>query len=84
MESGVYNYLNAYTQVQVSSDLEQALACKQRGNDFFKQQKYAEAIKCYEEAIQQCPANETNNVAIFYSNLAAAYSGMVGLHLSRN
>jgi stress-induced-phosphoprotein 1 len=43
-----------------------AEAAKQRGNDFYKQKKFSEAIECYTEAIEKDP----NNIA-YVSNLAA-------------
>lgn len=42
---------------------------KDEGNNFFKNQKYPEAIKAYSEAIKRDPANAVN-----YSNRAAAYT----------
>jgi tetratricopeptide (TPR) repeat protein len=41
---------------------------KDRGNQFYKQRKYKEAVECYTKAIQAAPA-----CAAFYSNRAAAY-----------
>ena len=35
--------------------LESALAIKLKGNDFFKQNKFEDAIKLYSEAIEACP-----------------------------
>ncbi|RLN47210.1 hypothetical protein BBJ29_004689 [Phytophthora kernoviae] len=39
---------------------------KQRGNNFYKQKKFAEAVECYNEAIEK----DATNVS-YYSNLAA-------------
>lgn len=65
------------TQPRTQSALEQARAVKLRGNDLYKQQKYNEAIKAYEEAIELCPASETEDLAVFYQNLAAVYDALV-------
>lgn len=44
----------------------EAEAAKQRGNDFYKQKQFSEAIECYNEAIAKDGANMS-----YYSNLAA-------------
>lgn len=61
----------------IQSTLDRARAIKQQGNDFYKQQKYEEAIKCYEEAIRVCPPEKTEDIAIFHQNIAAVYDVMV-------
>ena len=50
---------------------------KQEGNGYFKQQKYEEAIKCYQEAISLCPPESKDEVSKFYQNIAAVYDKMV-------
>ncbi len=70
-EAGVFS---AHSQ----STLDQALAIKQRGNELYKQQKFDEAIKCYEQAIQVCPPARKSDIAVFHQNLAAVYDAMVG------
>jgi tetratricopeptide (TPR) repeat protein len=57
--------------------LERARAIKQQGNDFFKQQKFEEAIRCYQEAIKVCPAEMKGDIAIFHQNIGAVYDQMV-------
>ncbi len=42
---------------------------KQRGNDLFRQQKYGESVKEYEEAVKRAPKN-----AVYRNNLSAALS----------
>ena len=59
--------------------MERARAIKQQGNEFFKQQKFEEAIKCYQEAIKVCPPENKEDLAIFHQNSAAVYEQMVGL-----
>jgi len=49
---------------------DQALAAKAKGNGFFKEKKWDEAIKCYTEAIS---LDNTN--ASFFSNRSACYAG---------
>ena len=61
----------------LQSTLEQARAIKQQGNELYKQQKFEEAIKCYKEAIQVCPADKKEDLAIFHQNLAAVYDMLV-------
>lgn len=50
---------------------------KNKGNAAFKAGNYAEAIKCYTEAIEKCPAEETLLKSTFYQNRAAAYERLV-------
>ena len=59
--------------------MERARAIKQQGNDFFKQQKYEDAIKCYQEAIKVCPPEKIEDIAIFHQNIGAVYDQMVGV-----
>jgi len=47
---------------------------KEEGNNFFKLNKYPEAVKCYSEAILRDPTNHVN-----YSNRAAAYIKLLAL-----
>lgn len=53
--------------------LEKAQACKNKGNKYFKGGKFPEAIKCYDEAIETCPQENTVDLSTFYQNRAAAY-----------
>ncbi|KAK7017978.1 Mitochondrial import receptor subunit TOM70, partial [Halocaridina rubra] len=53
--------------------LEKAQACKNKGNKYFKGGKFAEAIKCYDEAIETCSPENTVDLSTFYQNRAAAY-----------
>ncbi|XP_022187886.2 mitochondrial import receptor subunit TOM70 [Nilaparvata lugens] len=55
------------------SPLERAISLKNSGNALFRERKYEDAIKCYTEAIDVCPENDTANLATFYQNRAAAY-----------
>lgn len=50
---------------------ELGLAAKERGNAFFREGKFTEAIPEYEEAVKRDPTN-----AAFRNNLAAAYTKM--------
>jgi len=47
---------------------------KEEGNEFFKLNKYPEAVKCYSEAIARDPDNHVN-----YSNRSAAYVKLMAL-----
>ncbi len=50
---------------------------KNRGNKHFKEGKYADAIRCYQEAIEVCPPTKTTDISTFYQNRAAAYEQLV-------
>jgi len=49
-------------------DKDKALEAKERGNNFFREKKFRDAVKEYTEAIARDPGNSK-----FYSNRAAAY-----------
>ncbi|XP_045210423.2 mitochondrial import receptor subunit TOM70-like [Mercenaria mercenaria] len=53
--------------------LGKAIEFKNSGNKNFKQGKYDEAIKCYTQALEVCPAEHTTEISTFYANRAAAY-----------
>ena len=53
---------------------------KTRGNKHFKEGKYADAIKCYQEAIEVCPTTKTIDISTFYQNRAAAFEQLVSTH----
>ncbi|XP_078044120.1 translocase of outer membrane 70 [Augochlora pura] len=53
--------------------LEKAQRFKVEGNRYFKIGKYDEAIVQYNKAIQICPSENTEELATFYQNRAAAY-----------
>jgi len=63
----------------VEKDAAKAVAAKGRGNQFYARQQYTEAIDEYTLAINLCPSGEAaeaadrENLAVFYSNRAAAY-----------
>ena len=43
----------------------------------YKEQKFEEAIRCYEQAIEVCPNERKEDIAIFHQNIAAVYEAMV-------
>ncbi|KYM83974.1 Mitochondrial import receptor subunit TOM70, partial [Atta colombica] len=53
--------------------IQRALKCKKEGNVYFKTKKYNEAIAEYTKAIDICPKENKDELAIFYQNRAAAY-----------
>ncbi|XP_012273313.1 mitochondrial import receptor subunit TOM70 [Orussus abietinus] len=55
------------------SPLDKAQRFKNEGNSFFKAGKFDEAILHYNKAIETCPTENTNDLATFYQNRAAAY-----------
>ncbi|KZC14004.1 PREDICTED: mitochondrial import receptor subunit TOM70 [Dufourea novaeangliae] len=53
--------------------LDKAQRFKNKGNEHFKIGKYDEAITQYNNAIEACPMENTEALATFYQNRAAAY-----------
>lgn len=47
---------------------ERAMASKNKGNKYFRGGRYELAIKCYTEAIDQCPKEKATDLATFYQN----------------
>lgn len=43
----------------------------------FKEKDFEGAIRCYQEALDCCPTNETEDISAFHHNIAAAYENMV-------
>eukprot|EP00656_Telonema_subtile_P038340 TRINITY_DN4309_c0_g1_i1.p1 TRINITY_DN4309_c0_g1~~TRINITY_DN4309_c0_g1_i1.p1 ORF type:complete len:368 (-),score=174.26 TRINITY_DN4309_c0_g1_i1:220-1323(-) len=58
-------------------DVDKALAAKERGNEHFKEAKFVEALRCYEEAIARDPANH-----LYLSNRATCYIKMNEMSLA--
>ncbi|XP_032787115.2 mitochondrial import receptor subunit TOM70 [Daphnia magna] len=51
----------------------QAQTYKNKGNKYFKEGKYSDAIKCYQQAIDVCPKDKIQDVSTFHQNRAAAF-----------
>lgn len=52
---------------------------KDKGNEYFKQCSYRKAVEAFTEAINLCPPEYKNHLAVCYQNRAAAYDRMVRL-----
>ncbi|XP_058801674.1 mitochondrial import receptor subunit TOM70-like [Phymastichus coffea] len=57
----------------IETPLDKAKKYKTEGNGFFNQGKYDEAIAQYNLAIESCPKENTEELATYYQNRAAAY-----------
>eukprot|EP00457_Paulinella_chromatophora_P012574 gb/GEZN01012792.1/.p1 GENE.gb/GEZN01012792.1/~~gb/GEZN01012792.1/.p1 ORF type:complete len:268 (-),score=76.37 gb/GEZN01012792.1/:251-1027(-) len=57
----------------IEKDSKKANNAKKRGNDFFSEKLYDNAINEYKQAILLCPAEDHDDRSIFFGNLAAAY-----------
>ncbi|XP_054263982.1 mitochondrial import receptor subunit TOM70-like [Macrosteles quadrilineatus] len=71
--NGVVVSENGIKEPEVQTPLERAEQIKRAGNDFFKKGEYLDALRCYSEAIDLCPASETTIQATYYQNRAACY-----------
>ncbi|CAL7945260.1 unnamed protein product [Xylocopa violacea] len=58
---------------ETETPLERAQRFKNEGNEQFRIGKYDEAIIHYNNAIETCPTENTEDLATFYQNRAAAY-----------
>uniref|UniRef100_A0AC35U0D7 TPR_REGION domain-containing protein n=1 Tax=Rhabditophanes sp. KR3021 TaxID=114890 RepID=A0AC35U0D7_9BILA len=58
----------------VDDKTKKALLKKQDGNNFYKEKKYAEAIKSYEEGIKLCDSENKQVLSELHQNIAACYS----------
>lgn len=59
--------------LEPETPLEKAQKFKNEGNTHFKMGKYDEAIAKYNDAIEACPKENAEELAIFYQNRAAAH-----------
>lgn len=55
------------------SALEEARSLKTKGNSYFLNGKYKEAITFYDKAINKCPEENNHEMSIFYQNRAASF-----------
>ncbi len=65
--------------IEEEDPFKQAQAYKNKGNKYFKDGKYADAIKCYQQAIDVCPKNKVQDVSTFHQNRAAAFEQLVSI-----
>lgn len=61
--------------------MEKAIDIKNKGNKYYQQNKFNEALECYTKAIELCPPNDTNELPKFYQNRAAVYEQLVILKI---
>jgi len=61
---------------KVQGRQELAQQAKNKGNKFFKDGQYEDAIICYTEAITTCPPDIKTDMSTFYQNRAAAHENM--------
>ncbi|KAG7203795.1 hypothetical protein KM043_013814 [Ampulex compressa] len=67
--------------LEAETPSERAQLYKIEGNDFFRIGKYDEAIAQYSNAIEACPEENTEDLATFYQNRAAAYEQLKNYNL---
>ncbi|MCP9265798.1 hypothetical protein DINM_021187 [Dirofilaria immitis] len=53
--------------------VESSKKVKDKGNEYFKQYSYKKAVEAFTEAINLCPPEYKNHLAVCYQNRAAAY-----------
>lgn len=56
--------------------MEKAVEIKNLGNEFFQNGNFADAIKCYTEAIKLCPQTDKQELPKFFQNRAAAFENL--------
>jgi len=56
----------------VEYDADFAAECKQEGNQHYLNGSLNLALKCYSDAIEFCPPGNTEQLAVYYANRAAA------------
>jgi len=61
------------SQLEPDKDLAKAQEAKEAGNDYFRDKDYDGAVTEYSRAISLCPSDQTETLAVFYGNRAAAY-----------
>ncbi len=59
---------NRRTYFFIKSPLDQAVERKNAGNEFFQKGNFAEALKCYTDAIELCPKSDKQELPKFYQN----------------
>ncbi|VDM33183.1 unnamed protein product [Hydatigera taeniaeformis] len=69
---GLHSKEDGMSSSPAETPLEAAIALKNRGNRNFKAGRYAKAIECYTEALEQCPPTAVEERATFFQNRAAA------------
>jgi len=52
----------------VQDPYKQSQVFKNKGNKYFKEGKFADAIKCYQQAIDLCPKTKVQDVSTFHQN----------------
>ena len=62
--------------VEEEDPSKQAQVYKNKGNKYFKEGKYSDSIKCYQQAIDICPKDNTD-ISVFHQNRAAAFEQLV-------
>ncbi|KAL5105889.1 Mitochondrial import receptor subunit TOM70 [Taenia crassiceps] len=63
---------NSASPIAEETPLEAAISLKNRGNRYFRAGRYAKAVECYTEALEQCPPTAVEERATFFQNRAAA------------
>lgn len=59
---------------QIEKDINKSFKYKDIGNQYFREKQYHEAIENYSYAIEHCPLDDHENLAIFYGNRSACYA----------
>ncbi|XP_034671044.1 mitochondrial import receptor subunit TOM70-like [Drosophila subobscura] len=51
----------------------EAVAHKEEGNNFYRNEKFQEAVQCYDKALEKCPKDQLIDMAMLLHNRAAAF-----------
>lgn len=72
-EYAVKYLMSLYFAVTMNSEvLAKAMASKEAGNEYFKNQSYSKAVECYTLALRECPQDHESR-AVFLKNRAACF-----------
>ena len=65
-----------------TKDLELSKKCKEKGNTYFREKQYDDAINEYTLAIDYCPEEDNQSLSVYFGNRSAAYFALDDFELT--